>query len=73
MVRDDQQRNGLGTLLLRRLIALAHQRHMRTLRATLWAENWAARQLLRNLGLPYCMEIQHGELTAWAELPSDRQ
>ena len=69
MVRDDEQRKGVGTLLLRRLIALARRRDVRVLRATLQAENWPARHLLRKLGLSYRTEIQHGELTAWAELP----
>ena len=69
MVRDDEQRRGVGTLLLRRLIALARGRDVRVLRATLQAENWPARHLLRKLGLSYHTEIQHGELTAWAELP----
>jgi GNAT superfamily N-acetyltransferase len=69
MVRDDEQRRGVGTLLLRRLIALARQRDVRVLRATLQAENWPARHLLRKLGLSYRTEIQHGELTVWAELP----
>jgi RimJ/RimL family protein N-acetyltransferase len=69
MVRDDEQRRGMGTLLLRRQIALARQRDLRVLRATLQAENWPARHLLRKLGLSYRTEIQHGELTAWAELP----
>ena len=69
MVRDDEQRRGVGALLLRRLIALARWRDVRVLRATLQAENWAARHLLRKLGLSYRTEIQHGELTAWAELP----
>ena len=69
MVRDDEQRRGVGTLLLWRLIALARRRDVRVLRATLQAENWPARHLLRKLGLSYRTEIQHGELTAWAELP----
>jgi RimJ/RimL family protein N-acetyltransferase len=69
MVRDDEQRRGVGTLLLRRLIALARRRDVRVLRATLQVENWPARHLLRKLGLSYRTEIQHGELTVWAELP----
>ena len=55
LVRDDAQRQGVGTGLLRLLIALAGGRGVRRLRATLQADNWAARQLLRKLarGLPY--------------------
>ncbi len=68
LVRDDEQRKGVGTLLLQRLIAVAGRRGVRTLRANLQAENRAARHLLRKLGLAYPTEIQHGELTVWAEL-----
>ncbi|HET7160614.1 MAG TPA: GNAT family N-acetyltransferase [Burkholderiales bacterium] len=69
LVRDDAQRKGVGTLLLREIIALARQRDVRTLHATLQAENWAARQLLRKLALAYHAEIHNGELSIWAELP----
>jgi acetyltransferase len=69
LVRDDAQRKGVGTLLLREIIALARQRDVRTLHATLQAENWAARHLLRKLVLAYRTEILSGELHIWAELP----
>jgi len=69
LVHDDAQRKGVGTLLLQEIIALARQRNVRTLRATLQAENRAARQLLRKLALAYHAEIHHGELSIWAELP----
>ena len=69
VVRDDYQRAGVGTLLLRRLIELAPRRDVRALRATFWAENQAVRRLLHNLGLAYRAELRSGELTVWAELP----
>jgi GNAT superfamily N-acetyltransferase len=69
LVRDDAQRKGVGTLLLREIIALARQRNVRVLRATLQAENWAARKLLRKLALANHAEIHNGELTVLAELP----
>jgi GNAT superfamily N-acetyltransferase len=69
LVRDDAQRKGVGTLLLREIIALARQRDVRVLRATLQAENWAARKVLRKLVLAYHAEIHNGELSIWAELP----
>ncbi|HJZ50343.1 MAG TPA: GNAT family N-acetyltransferase, partial [Roseiflexaceae bacterium] len=69
LVRDDMQRQGVGTRLLRLLIGLAGGRGVRTLHATLQAENRPARQLLRKLGLAYHTEIRYGEITAWAELP----
>jgi GNAT superfamily N-acetyltransferase len=69
LVRDDFQRAGVGTQLLRQLIEIAPRRGVRALRATLWAENQAARRLLRNLGLAHRMAISSGELTFWAELP----
>src|SRR4051812_17259407 len=69
LVRDNAQGKGVGTLLLRELIALARQRDVRVLHATLQAENWAARRLLRKLALAYHAEIHNGELSIWAELP----
>jgi GNAT superfamily N-acetyltransferase len=69
LVRDDAQRKGVGRLLLQEIIALARQRDVRTLHATLQAENWAARRLLRKLALAYRTEIHNGELSIWAELP----
>jgi hypothetical protein len=48
---------------------VAGRRGVRRLRATLEAENWAARQLLRKLGLAYHIEIRLGELAVWADLP----
>src|SRR5262249_35446633 len=69
--RDDMQRQGVGTRLLRLLIGLAGGRGVRTVHATLQAENRPARQLLRKLGLAYHTEIRYGEKTACAELPRD--
>jgi len=69
LVRDDAQRQGIGTLLLREIIAQAGQRGVRSLHATIQAENWAARRLLRNLQLSSRTEIRQGEVSVWAELP----
>jgi L-amino acid N-acyltransferase YncA len=69
VVRDDYQHAGVGTQLLRQLIALAPRRGVRTLRATIQADNHAARHLLRNLGLAYRSRLSQGELIVWAELP----
>jgi L-amino acid N-acyltransferase YncA len=69
LVRDDYQRAGVGTQLLRQLIEIAPGRGVRALRATLSAENQAARRMLRKLGLAHRMALSAGELTVWAELP----
>jgi GNAT superfamily N-acetyltransferase len=71
LVRDDAQRKGVGAELLRLLVAVARRRGVRMLRATLWAENWAARRLVRPLGPPHHTEIHRGEMTIWVELSAD--
>ena len=47
---------------------LATLRGIDTLRATLWAENYGSRRLLRSLGLAYRAEIHGGEMMITARL-----
>ena len=60
-VRDDRQRQGIGTILVRRLLDLAQESTIATLRADLLNENRAARRLLDKLGLPYESHTRHAE------------
>lgn len=53
MVRDDQQRQGVGTMLGRELLALAQGLGIATLHAHLLPENRASLRLLGRLGIAY--------------------
>lgn len=61
VVRDDFQGQGVGTELLRRMVLLAQRMQVRTIRAVFAAYNEGAINLFRNLGLPYTIDIDHGE------------
>lgn len=62
LVRDDQQRRGVGGRLGRKALELARERGVVTLRCHLLPENRAALGLIRSLGAPYRMSRGHGEL-----------
>lgn len=68
LVGDPYQREGIGRMLTSILIELATLRGIDTLRATLWAENYGSRRLLRSLGLAYRAEIHGGEMMITARL-----
>jgi acetyltransferase len=61
MVRDDQQRQGVGTTLGRELLVLAQALGIATLHAHLLPENRASLHLLRRLGVTYSTTFD-GEL-----------
>ncbi len=61
VVRDDFQGQGVGSELLRRMVLLAKRMHVRTIRAVFTSYNESAIQLFRELGLPYTIDIDHGE------------
>jgi acetyltransferase len=63
VVRDDYQREGLGTIISRMLLQLATLRGVQTLRGTMLAENRAIHRLVRGLGAPYTAETSRGETT----------
>jgi acetyltransferase len=69
VVRDDYQREGLGRMLSHIAIELARVRGMRTLRASVLAENRAIMTVLRGLGLPITTQTSRGETTALLKLP----
>lgn len=70
VVRDDQQRQGIGSFLLWQLIHAAQRRGVTRLHANLLAENRAMRRLLKTLGLPYTATMSHGEIEAIIDVPA---
>jgi RimJ/RimL family protein N-acetyltransferase len=73
VVRDDYQQEGIGRMLIQILVQLAMLRGVRTLRATMLAENQASRKLVYGLGVPYTAQTQCGETTALLRLPPSEQ
>ncbi len=69
VVRDDFQGQGVGTELLRRMVLLAKQMGLRTIRAVFTSYNESAIQLFRDLRLPYTIDIEHGETEMQLEVP----
>ena len=69
VVRDDLQGQGVGTELLRRMVLLAKQMRLRTIRAVFTSYNESAIQLFRDLRLPYTIDIEHGETEMQLEVP----
>jgi acetyltransferase len=69
VVRDDFQGQGVGRELLRRMVLLAKQMGVRTIRAVFSSYNESAIQLFRELGLPYTIDIEHGETEMLIAVP----
>ena len=69
VVRDDLHGQGIGTELLRRMVLLAKQMRLRTIRAVFTSYNESAIQLFRDLRLPYTIDIEHGETEMQIEVP----
>jgi len=61
VVRDDEQRQGIGSFLLRHLVRVAQRGGLTSLNASLLAENRAMLGLIRTLGLPYTATTRYGE------------
>jgi GNAT superfamily N-acetyltransferase len=62
VVRDDAQNDGLGSVLLQRLVQMSSPLGLARLRANLLADNWAMRALISKFDLPYTRTYQHGAL-----------
>lgn len=62
VVRDDAQGQGIGGLLLRRLVQIAQAIGVTRLRGDLLAENHTMVRLLRSLGLPYVATTHSGTM-----------
>jgi RimJ/RimL family protein N-acetyltransferase len=60
MVRDDEQRRGLGATLVRQLIGIGRARSLARLHATMLAENHAMRRLIAGLDQAYRSETSYG-------------
>ena len=69
VVRDDEQRQGIGSFLLWRLIHLAQRSGITSLSASMLAENRAMFQLIRTLRLPYTATTRSGETQVLVSLP----
>lgn len=69
VVRDDEQRQGIGTFLLWRLIRLAQRSGITGLSANMLAENRAMLRLIRALGLPYTALTRYGETQMLIQVP----
>ncbi|HRJ44683.1 MAG: GNAT family N-acetyltransferase [Caldilineaceae bacterium] len=63
VVRDDFQRQGIGTALMAMLALLAQRMNVETLTASIQADNEALFDLLRSLHLPLQRHTSHGETT----------
>jgi RimJ/RimL family protein N-acetyltransferase len=69
VVRDDYQHEGLGTMITQLLIQLATLRGVRSLQASMLAENQVAYRLVRGLGTLFTAETRRGETTLRIGLP----
>jgi len=70
VVRDDEQRQGIGGFLLWQLACAAQRGGLRRLHGNLLAENRAVRRLIYTLGLPHTATISHGEIEAIIYVPT---
>ncbi len=68
VVCDDEQRQGIGTILLQQLVQSAQQGGLTQLRADMLTENYAMQRLLRGLGLPLATSTSYGEMQAIVQL-----
>ena len=69
VVRDDFQGQGVGTELMRRLVLLAKQMHVKTILAIFQPDNEDAIRIFREVNLPYVTSIDHGETIMRIEVP----
>ena len=72
LVRDDYQGEGLGTAMLKRLIALARQRGVASLWGLTFAENHHMLHLVQCCGAPAHITCHRGELTIELQLLPER-
>jgi RimJ/RimL family protein N-acetyltransferase len=68
--RDDQQRQGIGSVLLWQLLRAAQRRGVTRLHANLLAENRVVRRLLQGLGLAYTATMSQGQIEAIIDVPA---
>jgi acetyltransferase len=70
VVRDDEQRQGIGSFLLQHLVGIAQRKGITRLSANMLAENRAMLRLTRTLGLPYTATTSYGEMQMLISLPA---
>jgi len=70
VVRDDEQRQGIGSFLLWQLVCAAQRSGVTRLHGNLLAENRAVRRLISTLGLPHTATISRGEIEAIIYVPA---
>lgn len=68
VLRDDYQREGLGTILLDLIVQVAIVRGLKKLRGISLAENDGIHYLINNLGLPVTNQTRRGETTSIIQL-----
>ena len=68
VVRDDYQGQGIGTLLLKLLFDLAALMGIKTLTATVQADNERVFSMLRKLNVPVKTHTSYNETEMWIEL-----
>jgi RimJ/RimL family protein N-acetyltransferase len=73
VVRDDEQQQGIGGFLLRRLIHLAQGSGITSLNVSLLAENSAMLRLISALGLPYTAATGYGETQMLVQVPRSQR
>jgi len=73
VVRDDEQRQGIGSSLLRQLVRVAQRRGITSLSASMLAENSAMLRLILTLGLPYTATTRYGETQVLVSLPGNHE
>jgi acetyltransferase len=69
VVRDDYQREKVGTMITQMLIQLATLRGVQSMQATMLAENQAVYRLVRGLGIPFTAQTRRGETMVQIGLP----
>jgi RimJ/RimL family protein N-acetyltransferase len=70
VVRDDEQRQGIGSFLLWRLLRVAQLNGITSLNASMLAENSAMLRLIYALGLPYTAATRYGETQVIVRVPA---
>ncbi|HEX5688871.1 MAG TPA: GNAT family N-acetyltransferase [Roseiflexaceae bacterium] len=72
VVRDDLQKQGIGSALLWRLVTEAQRAGITRLKASMLAENGGMFRLIRSMGLPYTARSSYGETEVLISLPGYR-
>jgi RimJ/RimL family protein N-acetyltransferase len=70
VVRDDEQKLGVGSFLLWQLVRAAQRSGLTHLHGNMLAENRASLRLIRGLGLPHTATLSYGEIHAVIDVPA---